>query len=100
MFIVHVAQKSSRLSEVALPLPRGDVLFNDCGAINISLLRSDRRADLTRHYVSEPGAVAMGSKLKLRLDRVATARRSDTPHRLIVWHVRSKLTTERRAEQT
>ena len=27
---------------------------------------------------SEPGAVAMGSTLKLRVDRVATARRSDT----------------------
>jgi len=29
---------------------------------------------------SEPGAVAMGSTLKLRADRVATARRSDTCH--------------------
>jgi hypothetical protein len=29
---------------------------------------------------SEPGAVAMGSTLKLRVDRVATARRSDTYH--------------------
>src|SRR5437867_3430394 len=28
--------------------------------------------------VSEPGAVVMGSVFKLRLDRVATARRSDT----------------------
>jgi hypothetical protein len=36
---------------------------------------------ITTATVSEPGAVAMGSALKLHTDRVATARRSDTAKR-------------------
>ena len=43
------------------------------GAPTLHLLSTSRAA-----FVSEPGAVAMGSSRKFRLDRVATAPRSDT----------------------